>query len=333
MAAGAFADHGYYNTWQNVQQSGTASPDTSSSTGSHWINLNDGSVWPPVVVWKDTYWLTPTIEDASTGAQIVFSEETSLASAESLTNPNLTSGTSWTATPGGDCALAANAATCTYSAGAAAEIYQNSVDMAIPPAENARYKFVYTVSGVSGSPTARIAYALDANMTALDLTAGTHTLYFTAQSTSSFSIATTLAAGQAFTLDSFSLKEVVAVLQLNGETVDTGKAHISSFSSSQNLTSNMLRKNVYNNKSATGAITFTFTEVARVGDSAMFYCKALQNIKLEPYGTELFEGYVNSGGDSVTLTCDAVGKYVSIACQEAGIWSVMGLNGTLTDTN
>lgn len=117
----------------------------------------------------------------------------------------------------------------------------------------------------------------------------------------------------------------------------TAPVKVVSHSTDQNLTSAQMRRHVYNNKSASGLITYTLTEACHSGDdadSATFYCKSTAgNIKIDPYGAELFEGKVDAGGDSITLICDAIGKYVSILCQENGVWSVMGLNGTLTDSN
>ena len=126
---------------------------------------------------------------------------------ESLTNSNLTAGTSWTQTT--DCVLAADAATCTFAAGTASTVQQASGTLAVAGVGSRWYKFVYTVSGLTGTPTASITTAFASTSTSLTLTAGTQTTYFKSATTpTDFIITTTLTAGQAFTLDTFSLKEV-----------------------------------------------------------------------------------------------------------------------------
>ena len=137
---------------------------------------------------------------------------TSLAS-ESLTNGALTGGTSWSATT--DCALTANAATCTYSAGTASTLSQASGTLAIAGHGGRLYKFVYTISGLTGTPTATITntfcnLASSAQLCNLDLrSTGTKTTYFQAVTVpGNFTISTTLMTGQAFTIDTLSLKEV-----------------------------------------------------------------------------------------------------------------------------
>lgn len=125
----------------------------------------------------------------------------------SLTNGALTSGTSWSAT--NDCALTANAATWTYSAGTASTLSQAAVDLAIAGVPNRWYKLTYTVSGISGTPTASVTTAFASTTTALTITAGTHTTYVKAASApGAFTITSTLTTGQAFTIDTLSLTEV-----------------------------------------------------------------------------------------------------------------------------
>ena len=156
--------------------------------------------------------LQPT-QMLTVGGSTAVADPSSLA-AESLTNGALTSGTSWTVT--GDAALVSNAATWTYSAGTASTLQQASGTLAIAGSKNRSYKFVYTVSGVAGTPTASVTSAF-ANIlgysaiTTLNLTAGTHALYFqTPASPGNFVITSTLTAGQGFTLDTLSLKEIIA---------------------------------------------------------------------------------------------------------------------------
>lgn len=133
-------------------------------------------------------------------------DPTSLAS-ESLTNGNLTSGTSWTAST--DCALTANAATCTKSAGTASTISQASGTLAIAGSANRWYVFTYTISALTGTPTASITAAFASASTGLTMTAGAHTTYFkAAASPGNFTITTTLTGTQSFTIDTLSLKQI-----------------------------------------------------------------------------------------------------------------------------
>jgi len=145
-----------------------------------------------------------TWKEISKGKQNLWSE----AGRETLTNPNLTSGTSWTGA--NDCSLTSNAATCTFSAGTASTITQSSSSFAMPAlADKKWYRFTYTVSGVSGTPSAYVTTAFADLQTKLDISNGTHDVYIRAASTpGNFIITTTLTSGQAFTLDSFSLRPV-----------------------------------------------------------------------------------------------------------------------------
>ncbi|OHE72087.1 MAG: hypothetical protein A2Z99_06090 [Treponema sp. GWB1_62_6] len=124
---------------------------------------------------------------------------------ESLTNPNLTAGTSWTAA--GDMALAADAATYTHATGSGT-LTQASGDFAVAAVANRWYKFTYTVSAVTTGCTAVIPNTFASASTALTLTAGAQTTYFQAASSpADFQIAVTSTAG-AVTFDTFSLKEI-----------------------------------------------------------------------------------------------------------------------------
>jgi hypothetical protein len=139
----------------------------------------------------------------------IFAIGASTLASESLTNPNLTSGTSWTRT--GDFALTGDAATYTHSSGTGT-ISQASGTLAIAGRTNRWYKFVYTVSGVTGSPTARVTSfgnGAPQETWALDLQNGTHTLWILCNA-GNFTITGTSTATATFTLDTFSLKEVQA---------------------------------------------------------------------------------------------------------------------------
>ena len=129
--------------------------------------------------------------------------------AESLTNPNLTAGTSWTRT--GDIALAVNAATFTWATGAGT-LSQALGTLAISGKVAQWYKFTYTVSAVTAVGAAcsvTNAFADTTMAVALDMTAGVgRVLYFkSAAVPGAFTLSCTAASG-GFTLDTFSLMEV-----------------------------------------------------------------------------------------------------------------------------
>src|ERR1035437_6430160 len=147
-----------------------------------------------------------TFDSGINGASSVAEDATVLGS-QSLTNPNLTGGTSWTQT--GDCALASDAGTCTFSGGLGSRISQAYGTLAVIGIANRTYSFTYTISGLTGTPSASIDTAFALAGTPLVMTAGTHTVLFTsAASPGAFNIYTVLTTGQAFTIDSLSLKAV-----------------------------------------------------------------------------------------------------------------------------
>jgi hypothetical protein len=161
----------------------------------------------------------------SVGGSVLTFDPTQLAS-ESLTNPSLTGGTSWTCT--NDCSYSgSNSFTWAFSAGTASTLTQTSGTLAIAGIGLRMYKFVYTVSGVTGTPSANITSAFantigSAALANLDIVSGSHTLYFQAVgSTGNFVITSTLTAGQGFTLASFSLKQVIAGTLYTGGPINT----------------------------------------------------------------------------------------------------------------
>jgi hypothetical protein len=161
----------------------------------------------------------------SVGGSILAFDPTQLAS-ESLTNPSLTGGTSWTCT--NDCSYSgSNSFTWSFSAGTASTLTQTSGTLALAGIGLRMYKFTYTVSGVSGTPAASITSAFantigSSALANLDIVSGSHTLYFQAVAApGSFVITSTLTTGQAFTLASFSLKQVIAGTFYAGGAINT----------------------------------------------------------------------------------------------------------------
>ena len=98
-------------------------------------------------------------------------------------------------------------ATYTHSGGSGT-LTQNSSDFVVAAASFNRYRFQYTVSAASGSPAATITTSFARTAQTLDLTAGTHVLYFSSKSSpSDFVISATSSAAAGFTLDDVSLRK------------------------------------------------------------------------------------------------------------------------------
>jgi len=127
-------------------------------------------------------------------------------SAEVLTNPNLTSGTSWDRT--GDMAYNSNNFTYTHSSGVGTLF--TTAAFATAAKANRWYKLVYTTSTVTTGCT---AYIKEGEFTAkriyIGLVAGTYTVFIksAASAPTVFKIYVTSTAGN-FTIDTFSLMEV-----------------------------------------------------------------------------------------------------------------------------
>lgn len=134
---------------------------------------------------------------------------------QSLTNPGLTSGTSWTAT--GDCTLTKNRAQFLYSSGAGSTLTQTSGTMAVAGVASRWYSFTYTATSMLLLPTLAITTSFAESDVPLPTEAGTHTVYFrAAASPGDFVISATLTVGQRVYLDTFSLKEVAGTFEAGG---------------------------------------------------------------------------------------------------------------------
>ena len=146
------------------------------------------------------------------GDQAIMS--TTTIGSESLTNPNLTAGTSWSAT--GDGSLAGDAYA--YVDGThAGTLTQANASLAVKLVPYRWYRLTYTISGVgAGSLSGSIvSSACDTSLNcSLSMTAGAgKLLYFKAASTADvapFTISFVSTATGAFTLDTMSLKELQA---------------------------------------------------------------------------------------------------------------------------
>jgi len=127
---------------------------------------------------------------------------------ESLTNPNLTSGTSWTQT--GDVALTGDAATYTYSTGAGT-LTQASASLAVPLVWSRWYKLVFTTTGNSTTwPTIYIPATVAVDVTQIaEWVNWTYNMWFkTINSPTNFILNFMSAAAGTVTIDTLSLKEV-----------------------------------------------------------------------------------------------------------------------------
>lgn len=96
--------------------------------------------------------------------------------------------------------------------GGTGTLTQTSGNMAVAGVANKRYAFTYVISGNSGDPAATITTAFAAEAVTLDLSDGTHTVYFLAAvSPGDFVISATSASG-GFTIDDVTLKAVGSVI-------------------------------------------------------------------------------------------------------------------------
>lgn len=135
-----------------------------------------------------------------------------VSSSETLTNGALTSGTGWSVA--NDATLAGNKCSFAFSAGTASTLTQAQGGLATAAIGSKWYKLVYTISGKTGSPTATITTGFADEATDLPITTGINTVYFKSKATPvDFVISSTMIAGQAFDIDTLSLKSIADVLK------------------------------------------------------------------------------------------------------------------------
>ena len=88
---------------------------------------------------------------------------------------------------------------------------------------------------------------------------------------------------------------------------------------------------MFTTKGAAGTVTFALP-AATVGQRYRFYVGAVQELRIDPNGTETISlpssGAAQAAG--AYLTANAVGETVEIACCEAGTWAVISSVGTWT---
>jgi hypothetical protein len=183
-----------YNGWsvpQITNVSYSTAVGNSAYTSASYQTAIGGQGMQQAIITGDTYIKRTT----STGGEV-------------LNNGNLTSGTSWSNT--NDCSLSSDVDACAFSAGSASTLTQTSANFSTPIKGGRWYVFKYTLTNLAGYPSAFITTGIASVSTPLYLTAnGTHSIYFFSKAIpTDFIITTTLASGQAFILDSLSLKEV-----------------------------------------------------------------------------------------------------------------------------
>lgn len=183
---------------------------------------------------------------------------------ESLTNPNLTSGTSWTAT--NDCALANSRAEFLYSGGAASTLTQASGTLAVAGVASRWYSFTYTTTSMLLLPTLTITTSFAESDVPLPTEAGTHTVYFrAAASPGDFVISATLTEGQRVYLDTFSLKEVVGTLEVGGAIRTNDKLNVAG---ADGVTQAASAGTVCDVTALAGGIATAQTQVTPIADGA-----------------------------------------------------------------
>ena len=129
--------------------------------------------------------------------------------AESLNEPDFAAHTKWD--DAGDMNSESGNAAYTHSGGSGT-LTQIAANLAVAGVANKRYALTYTITGYSGDPAATITTAFAAEAVTLDLSDGTHTVYFIAAAApTDFVISATSASG-GFTLDDITLKAVGEVV-------------------------------------------------------------------------------------------------------------------------
>ena len=140
--------------------------------------------------------------------------------AEVLTNGALTSGTSWTAA--GDCTLSSNCSVWAFSAGTGT-LTQASGSFAVAATANSWYKLTLALSSVVGNPVITITTSFSAETVTVQSLAGTRTIYLrTGAAPGDFVISAILASGDAFVLDTISLKPISSSAVIDDGCVGVG---------------------------------------------------------------------------------------------------------------
>lgn len=89
--------------------------------------------------------------------------------------------------------------------------------------------------------------------------------------------------------------------------------------------------NYFSTKGAVGTVVFALP-AAVVGLRYGFYVGAVQELRVDPNGTEIMQ-LPSTGANQAAgayLTANAIGETLEIYCAEAGVWSVRGAVGTWT---
>ena len=206
--------------------SGTVTTTFASSTLAGSLTDETGTGF--AVFGTSPYLTTPNLGDA-TGTRLSI---TTLAD-ETLQNGSFSSNCDkWLSETGFSCN--SNTVIRTYYSGIPAVLQQAASNFLLPAVGNIWYKFTYTVSAVSGIPTANITTSFALVSTPLTLTAGTQTTYFkSALLPANFRVDSVTTPGQEFTLDDFSLK------QITGGNVITNDLYVTNIDAIEAIVTNL----------------------------------------------------------------------------------------------
>ena len=147
-----------------------------------------------------------TARDLNINTNVLVRTASNLGS-ESLSETDFTTHADWDVT--GDFDDTGGNATYVHNTGAGT-LTQTSANMAVVGVPNGYYKFTYTMIGNAPDGAATITTAFAVSAVSLDLTAGTHTVYFQATpNPGNFIISATSASGSTnYSLDNFTLKQL-----------------------------------------------------------------------------------------------------------------------------
>ena len=315
-----------FSTGTTIRFLDSANNYASMGLGSFSIGAAYGGLSAPasgLIVQGSTYIGTSSANGSTAklltwGGNIASWNPTTLGSA-TLTNPNLTSGTSWTAT--NDAALTGDECRWIYSAGTASTLTQTSATFAIPVQPNRIYVFTYVVSDVAGTPSASITTAIASETTALTLTNGAQTTYFmSGSSPGNFVITATLTAGQRFDLDTFVLKEAQGGnMVAGGKFTGGGTAGLKVDGSGNTFIPQ--KQNFFTDVSANDDYQFTTTEITAYTDGLEITFNAVTTntgactLQINALGAVAIKTAGND--DPPDNYIDAAGRVKVIYCDEA----------------
>jgi len=161
-----------------------------------------------------TFAATSGAQNLDINADVLIRNDSTLAS-ESLNEVDFATHAKWDTV--GDFDDTGGNAQYTHSAGSGT-LTQTSANMAVAGVGSRWYVFTYTITGKTYAPAATITTAFTASAVTLDLTNGTHTVYFQATASPGNFIISATSANGGFTMDDFTLKQLTGGdLTVNGD--------------------------------------------------------------------------------------------------------------------